>query len=106
MKKTLLPLLFVLILPAAAQAQDQADPCDEAETTVEINTCLQQDFERADAELNRVYRAAMAHIDGADHVPADKRQEWKEKLRAAQRDWVAFKEKDSSPGGLNNKINP
>ena len=85
MKKALLPLLLALLLPATAHAQDQKDPCDEAESTVEITQCLRQDFDRADAELNRVYRAAMDHIEASDHVPADKRQEWKEKLRAARR---------------------
>ena len=90
----LLVLLLVLLLPFTAQAQEETHPCDEAETTLEITQCLGEDYKRADAELNRVYRAVMAHIDDADHVPADKRQEWKDKLRAAQRDWVGFKEKD------------
>ena len=94
MKQALIPLIFALILPAAALAQDQNDPCAEAESTVEINQCLREVYESADAELNRVYRAVMTHIDEADHVPADKRREWKDKLRAAQRDWIAFKEKD------------
>lgn len=94
MKKIILPLIIALILPALAQAQDQDDPCDEAETTVEITQCLRQDYEAADAELNRVYQAAMAHIDKADYMPARTRRDWKEMLREAQRNWIAFKEKD------------
>ena len=94
MKKALLSLLLALLLPVAALAQDQNDPCENAETTLEINDCMGEVFKQADAELNRVYKAAMAYIDEFDHVPADKRKEWKEKLRDAQRDWITFKEKD------------
>ena len=94
MKKALLPLILVLMLPAAARAQDQNDPCADAESTVEINECLRGVFEKADAELNRVYRAAMAHIDENDHMPARTRRDWKQLLLEAQRHWITFKEKD------------
>ena len=58
MKKALLPLILALLLPHSVQAQDQEDPCAEAETTIALSRCLQQVFEAADAELNRVYQAA------------------------------------------------
>ena len=69
MKKALLPVLLILLLPLAAQAQDQNDPCENAETTLEINDCMGEVFKQADAELNRVYKAAMAYIsqEGAWH---------------------------------------
>lgn len=94
MKKALFSLILALLWTTAAQAQAHEDPCDEAETTIEIVECLKQDYERADAELNRVYRAVMAHIDAADYMPAETRQEWKNQLREAQRHWIAFKETD------------
>jgi len=94
MKKVFFPLILLLILPTAARAQEQEDPCPEAETTVEINQCLKQRYEQADAELNRVYRAVTAHIDEADSMPAETRQQWKNQLREAQRHWIAFKETD------------
>ncbi len=87
-------IILAALLPLAAQAQEHEDPCANAESTMEINDCMRGVFEQADAELNRVYRAVMASIDEADHVPADKRKEWKQQLREAQRDWVSFKEKD------------
>ena len=64
------------------------------QSSIEITQCLRQDYEAADAELNRVYQAAMAHIDKADYMPARTRRDWKEMLREAQRNWIAFKEKD------------
>ena len=93
MNNVLLFLLCLLLVPAA-KAQDQDDPCAEADSTVEINECLRGVFERADAELNRVYKAAMAHIDDADHMPARTRRDWKQLLLEAQRNWIAYKEKD------------
>ena len=85
-------LLLLLPLPAAAYAQD--DPCADAESTVAINECLREIYRQADAELNRVYQGALKHIDAADYMPARTRQDWKQKLREAQRHWVAFKEAD------------
>ncbi len=92
MKKALFALILTLLWTTASHAQE--DPCPEAETTVEINQCLKQLYEQADAELNRVYRAVTAHIDEADHMPAETRQQWKNQLREAQRNWIAFKETD------------
>ena len=94
MKKVFLPLLLVLLLPVAAQAQDQNDPCEDADSTLEINDCMGEGFKLADAELNRVYKAAMAHIDENDHMPARTRRDWKQLLLEAQRHWITFKEKD------------
>ena len=92
MKKALFALILTLLWPPTAHAQE--DPCPEAETTVEINHCLKQRYQQADAELNRVYRAVTAHIDEADYMPAETRQRWKNQLRQAQRHWIAFKETD------------
>ncbi len=94
MKRTLLSVMVSLLLPAAATAQEQDTLCPDADSTVEITQCLQEVFEQADAELNRVYAAAMASIDQADHMPARTRRAWQQLLREAQRNWVAFKEKD------------
>jgi uncharacterized protein YecT (DUF1311 family) len=89
MKAFLLPILILLaicVLPAAsAHAQSQA----------EMNNQAFADFKKADAELNKVYGQVMAKLDA----------EGKEKLKVAQRAWVAFRDAqaevdaDGSRGG-------
>jgi uncharacterized protein YecT (DUF1311 family) len=53
--------------------------------------CGWQEFERADAELNEIYKDAISQIraTGGD-LPAGA-DEWEKKLREAQRAWVAFR---------------
>jgi uncharacterized protein YecT (DUF1311 family) len=75
--KTFLPTLLVLasalLLPlSSAHAQTQAQMNQEAAA----------DFKKADAELNKVYPQVVAKLDA----------EGKEKLKAAQRAWVAFRD--------------
>ncbi len=89
MKAFLLPifiLLAICALPvASAHAQSQA----------EMNNQAFADFKKADAELNKVYGQVMAKLDA----------EGKDKLKVAQRAWVAFRDAqaevdaDGSRGG-------
>jgi len=66
-----------------------------SQTQAEMNQDAAQRFAKADAELNVVYKKLMASLDDVA----------KEKLRAAQRAWVAFRdaeatfEADESRGG-------
>ncbi len=69
----LILLLAICILPAvSAHAQTQA----------EMNNQAWADFKKADAELNKVYAQVMAKLD----------DEGKEKLKTAQRAWIAFRD--------------
>ena len=47
-------------------AQDPPWNCANPQAQQEMNYCAGQDFERADAELNNVYRTAVAHAQQAD----------------------------------------
>jgi uncharacterized protein YecT (DUF1311 family) len=74
--KTFLPFLILLItflLPlSSAHAQTQGQMNQEAAA----------EFKKADAQLNKIYPQVLAKLDA----------EGKEKLKAAQRAWVAFRD--------------
>ena len=74
-----LSILFLplLVLPSSAHAQ-----CEDKQTTMEMVNCMDGEVKRADAELNRVYQAALKKHRPENAV----------KLRKAQRAWIAFRE--------------
>ncbi len=75
--------LFLLVpCPIALLAQHAAQSCDDPQTQVQINTCATQEHERADRELNRVYRQLASRLKG-DRLA---------KLRAAQIAWIKFRD--------------
>ena len=83
----LLLVAVSVFLPQTAQAS-----CDDAVTTMEINDCAQQEFDKTEAELNRVWKQVMAHLDELADEPdavAAKAQ-----LRTAQKTWVNYREQD------------
>jgi len=47
-----------------------------------MNQCSSRDYARSDAELNRVYKQVMAALDGHSQ----------QLLKAAQRDWIMFRD--------------
>ncbi len=83
-----------LALAVPASAVDDKE-CDRP-SNVEISACLSALLKTADADLNRVYKQAMASIDQADYMDADERENWKTSLQNAQRSWIKFKEADCS----------
>jgi uncharacterized protein YecT (DUF1311 family) len=86
---------LALVLLAAQEPQWN---CADPQAQQEMNACAQIDFERADAELNAEYRAAIAHAreadrsDAASRLPSDDRPGDEATLREAQRAWVAFRD--------------
>ena len=58
--------------------------CDNPQGTDAINTCAQQDYQRADAELNQVYQEAIASLNSAS----------KEMLIDAQLAWITFRDEN------------
>lgn len=79
--------LLVCCLPVFAQGDDlraeAAQDCDKNQLT--MNTCAQHRFEQADRTLNRLFRQKLQQLE----TPAAK-----ERLRDAQRAWIAFRDKD------------
>ncbi|HVG31305.1 MAG TPA: lysozyme inhibitor LprI family protein [Pyrinomonadaceae bacterium] len=72
--------------PAAARAQkkraaQEADPCPEAHTQLDMNQCADAQYRKADAELNRAYQQLVRASGGSDA-----------KLKAAQLAWLKFRD--------------
>lgn len=90
----LVALLNSALLIAPCHAEDPPLDCENALSTPDLNACASKDFEKADAELNRVYQAALKDIPEmaiADE-PAFNKEAWEKALRASQRAWVAFRD--------------
>jgi uncharacterized protein YecT (DUF1311 family) len=86
MNRLVLPCVCAcLLLPLAAGAQKpEADCFDKAVTQLDLNDCAGKQYQEADAELNRVYKAIL------EKYKEDKL--FVEKLRAAQRAWLAYRD--------------
>ena len=86
-----------LLAGATALTAEEDEPkidCENASSTVEMNYCGEQAYMKVDAELNRVYQEIVKGIDTHDDMEADRLKTWKDTLKAAQKAWIAFKEKD------------
>ncbi|WP_422373893.1 lysozyme inhibitor LprI family protein [Roseibium sp.] len=89
----LLPGLILAVLAfSGAQAQDGPD-CNNAMTQLEMNQCANMDFQAADAELNAVYKKAMAKMRDTDSYLPDDLKGAADTLREAQRAWIPYRDK-------------
>jgi uncharacterized protein YecT (DUF1311 family) len=82
--KTVLTLALVLCAAAPAFAQEVA--CNPDGNQLELNACADQDFKKADAELNTVYRQIVTKLAGEPVALA--------KMKAAQRLWIQLRDAD------------
>jgi uncharacterized protein YecT (DUF1311 family) len=89
-------MIATLLLALALQGATADEPnCRDPQTQLEMNLCAGIEFERADAELNRVYRESIAGERQADREldrSYDQRPSNETILREAQRAWVAFRD--------------
>src|SRR5687768_14251820 len=60
-------------------------PCRDNETQAGANACARYEYEKADAEMNRVYGKLMAELAGFDNKS-------REKLRQAQLLWLQYRD--------------
>ena len=91
-----------LALALLLSAQDPQWNCANPQAQQEMNYCAAEDFRRADAELNSVYRTAIASAQAADRDyarladggggPSDGGPGEEATLREAQRAWVALRD--------------
>jgi uncharacterized protein YecT (DUF1311 family) len=83
---------------AFAAAATHAPPnlnCTDPQSNLEMKMCAQQDFQRADAELNKVYAEAVAGAREQNQALRDNHEKAPDSealLRKAQRAWVAFRD--------------
>jgi uncharacterized protein YecT (DUF1311 family) len=85
--------------PATTTAQndpddvEREDPCPEARTQFELNGCAARARDRADAELNKVYRELLKDTGTTERA----------KLRAAQLAWIKFRDAQCDYESVGNK---
>ena len=98
---TLMLLLAALACatpPVRAQAPAAGEPpeaaCADKTSNVETTQCLGEFAAKVDRDLNALWPRVLASIDGASHLTKAQRADWKAKLTAAQRHWIAFKTAD------------
>jgi uncharacterized protein YecT (DUF1311 family) len=91
--------LALAFAAALASAAEPAPPlnCKDPQSNLEMKMCAQQDFERADAELNKVYADAIAGARQQNQALRDnpgneKAPDSEALLRKAQRAWLAFRD--------------
>ena len=77
-----------------ALAQEAGTDCDSAASNVEIKHCLAEAYQKADTQLNVVWKQVLGTVDSADYLTPEQRDAWRKELREAQRAWVQFKEHD------------
>lgn len=89
MKRILISLIAVmssLSVDSLAQERRAAKiPCGETGTQAEANVCTRREYQKADAELNKVYRQLMAGLAGFEGK--DQQQ-----LRRAQTLWLQYRD--------------
>lgn len=99
--RTLIPMAAVAagLLAAGPSLAEEKPICENAQTTIEIGECVKKEYDKADAELNDVWKAIMATFQDKDYMPAEDVKAWKDALLASQRDWIKFKEEDCDAVG-------
>ena len=78
----LLACAGVGVAQGAATQDEREDPCPGERTQAELNQCASRAFQRADAELNKLYQQLMKDAGAGERA----------KLRAAQLAWLKFRD--------------
>jgi uncharacterized protein YecT (DUF1311 family) len=68
---------------ASAQGGQDENPCEKAQTTIEMGECAGNEYQKADAELNSVYRQLMSSLSDRDYQSA---------LKTAQQAWLKYRD--------------
>lgn len=86
-------LIVIVSLAAAPASAEETVDCANAMSTVDLNICAGQDFEKADADLNQVYQHALDAIpEMATDDPQFNAKAWEGALRKSQRAWIAYRD--------------
>jgi uncharacterized protein YecT (DUF1311 family) len=89
-------LLLALAVQGSFDARAREYRCSapENQSQMEMNMCAELDFERADADLNRLYREEVASAQQSDREidASDRRPTSEAVLRQAQRAWLTFRD--------------
>ena len=88
-------LYIALALLLVRQDPWQEYNCEDPRNQAEMNRCAALDFERADAELNMLWREVIAGAREADREinrEYDEAPTSEDVLRQAQRAWISFRD--------------
>ncbi|POA98423.1 hypothetical protein C2134_11900 [Chromobacterium sinusclupearum] len=88
------PALFLTLLAASHVALAADDSCKNAMTTLEINDCMQKQFEGADKRLNLRYQELLQKLRQNDNGVAADKDKPSSLLAQAQRKWITFRDAD------------
>jgi uncharacterized protein YecT (DUF1311 family) len=77
--------------PTGAELEAVKDVCDDAQTTEEIQSCNQKEFETSDARLNETYQKIVG-IFQQNNDAAKQNVKNVENLKAAQAAWLKYRE--------------
>ncbi|WP_309082632.1 lysozyme inhibitor LprI family protein [Chelativorans sp.] len=62
--------LTLAMIVVAAPLPTVAIDCANSDTRAELNTCAGQEYDRSDAELNRLYGTVLRRLDGDEEAQA------------------------------------
>ena len=95
MKSAALAALFIVSGMTVAHAQEDQVDCNNAQTQADMTNCAGLDFEKADKQLNAVYKKAMASQVALDKQSAEISPEYVgavKALKKAQRAWIDYRD--------------
>jgi uncharacterized protein YecT (DUF1311 family) len=96
MRKAVLAAMVLVGAATAALADDELQvDCSNATSTADQTYCADQDFKKADKQLNAVYRKALAAEADIDNSNADVNKDYVgavASLKKAQRIWVTYRD--------------
>ncbi|WP_428646669.1 lysozyme inhibitor LprI family protein [Roseibium sp.] len=92
LRKMMLAVGLCAITGTPALAEDKPD-CNNAMSQSEMTQCAYLDWQKADAELNAVYKTAMAKMRETDGYLPDDLKGAANTLRDAQRAWIPYRDK-------------
>jgi len=90
-----LALAIAMFADAALAQEDPPVDCANAMTQADMNQCAYQDFEKADKELNVVYRQALKSQEELDRQSAEINPDYVgavKALKKAQRAWIDYRD--------------
>lgn len=91
-------ILVCMVSTKLSVAQTGKIDCENANTQTEMNLCALKDFEKADAELNKVYKNILAQLDKDSKAEANDTfltthyKQLKQKFIASQKIWIQLRD--------------
>ena len=95
MKRLVMLALFLTGATCAMAQEDAPVDCANAMTQADMNQCAYQDFEKADKELNVVYKQALKSQEEVDKQAAEMGPYYVgavKALKKAQRAWIDYRD--------------